>query len=303
MKRKVAIFFVIIIFLAGLSIMLYPVISSFVNNLNYRDSMAGYVEGVAQLEDESITKYFKEADDYNKSLTGNMILTDPFDEEAYKSIGAGYESTFDVDDSGLIGYIEIPKLNVYLPISHGTSEEVLKNGAGHLQNTSFPVGGESTHSVISAHTGFPGKTFFDYIVDLELGDEFYIYALNRTLKYQVDDIEVILPHETENLRIRTGEDYVTLLTCTPYGINSHRLLVRGTRVEYTPEEAITAADVKPISMDKSCMYLFGYKIPYLIAVCIVGGFVLFVIIIVAVAVKSSRRKVKKSATTAENKEE
>lgn len=301
MKRKVAIFFVIIIFLAGLFIMLYPVISSFVNNMNYRDSMVGYVEDVAQMQNESIVNHFKEADDYNKSLTGNIILTDPFDEEAYKSIGADYEGTFDVDDKGLIGYIEIPKLNVYLPISHGTSEEVLQKGAGHLQNTSFPVGGESTHSVISAHTGYPGKTFFDYIDDLELGDEFYIYVLDRTLKYQVDDIAVILPHETESLRIRTGEDYVTLLTCTPYGINTHRLLVRGTRAEYTPETITT--EFNPISMDKSCMYLFGYKIPYLVAGCIVGGFVLLVIIIVAVAVKSSRRKAKREAVKSANKEE
>lgn len=301
MKRKIAIFFVIIIFLAGLSIMLYPVISSFVNNMNYRDSMVGYVENVAQMQDESIVNHFKDADDYNKSLTGNMILTDPFDEEVYKSIGADYEGTFDVDDKGLIGYIEIPKINVYLPISHGTSEEVLQKGAGHLQNTSFPVGGESTHSVISAHTGYPGKSFFDYIDDLELGDEFYIYVLDRTLKYQVDDITVILPHETEGLRIRTGEDYVTLLTCTPYGINTHRLLVRGTRVEYTPETITT--EFNPISMDKGCMYLFGYKIPYWIAGCIVGGFVLLVIIIVAVAVKSSRKKVKREAIKSSNKEE
>lgn len=281
--------------------MLYPVISSFVNNMNYRDSMVGYVENVAQMQDESIVNHFKDADDYNKSLTGNMILTDPFDEEAYKSIGADYEGTFDVDDKGLIGYIEIPKINVYLPISHGTSEEVLQKGAGHLQNTSFPVGGESTHSVISAHTGYPGKSFFDYIDDLELGDEFYIYVLDRTLKYQVDDITVILPHETEGLRIRTGEDYVTLLTCTPYGINTHRLLVRGTRVEYIPETITT--EFNPISMDKGCMYLFGYKIPYWIAGCIVGGFVLLVIIIVAVAVKSSRRKVKREAIKSSNKEE
>ncbi len=301
MKRKIAIVFVILIFLTGIGIMLYPVISSFVNNMNYRDSMTGYVADVAQMQDETITKHFKDADDYNKSLTGNVILTDPFDEEAYKLIGAGYEGTFDVDNKGLIGYVEIPKINVYLPISHGTSEAVLQKGAGHLQNTSLPVGGESTHSVISAHTGYPGKTFFDYIDDLEIGDEFYIYVLDQTLKYEVDDITVILPSETENLRIRPGEDYVTLLTCTPYGVNTHRLLVRGTRVEYTPETITT--EFNPISMDKSCMYIFGYKIPYWIAGCIVGGFVLLVIIIVVVAVKASRSKAKRKAITAKNKEE
>lgn len=288
MKRKIAIVCVILIFLTGVGIMSYPMISSFVNNMDYRDSMTNYVADVEQMQDESITKNFQDAEDYNKSLTGNVILTDPFDEEAYKLIGADYEDTLDVDNEGLIGYVEIPKLNVYLPISHGTSEEVLEQGAGHLQNTSFPIGGESTHSIISAHTGYPGKTFFDYIDELEYGDEFYIHVLDRTLKYEVDNILVILPEETEHLRITTGEDWVTLLTCTPYGINSHRLLVRGTRVEYTPETLTT--EYKPVSMDKTCMYLLGYKIPYWACACVVGGFALLVIIIVVVAVVKSRKK-------------
>lgn len=300
MKRKIAIVFVILIFLTGVGIMSYPMISSFVNNKDYRDSMTNYVADVEKMQDESIVKHFKDAEDYNKSLTGNVILTDPFDEEAYKMIGADYEGTLDVDNEGLIGYVEIPKLNVYLPISHGTSEEVLEQGAGHLQNTSFPVGGESTHSIISAHTGYPGKTFFDYIDELEYGDEFYIHVLDRTLKYEVDNILVILPEETEHLRITTGEDWVTLLTCTPYGINSHRLLVRGTRVEYTPEALTT--EYKPVSMDKTCMYLLGYKIPYWACACVVGGFALLVVIIVVVAVVKSRKK-KNKKTQATAKEE
>ncbi len=294
MKRKIAIFFVALIFLTGVGIMSYPMISSFVNNMDYRDSMTDYVAGVEQMQDESIVKHFKDADDYNKSLTGNVILTDPFDEEAYNLICADYENTLDVDDKGLIGYVEIPKINVYLPISHGTSEEVLQQGAGHLQNTSFPVGGESTHSIISAHTGYPGKSFFDYIDELECGDEFYIHVLDRTLKYEVDNITVILPEETEHLRIKTGEDWVTLLTCTPYGINSHRLLVRGTRVEYIPEDLTT--EYKPVSMDKTCMYLLGYKIPYWACACVVGGFSLLVIIIVVIAVVKSRKKKNKKNT-------
>ena len=121
----------------------------------------------------------------------------------------------------------MPKINVYLPIYHGTSEEILSKGAGHLQNTSLPVGGASTHSVISAHSGYPGETFFDYLTDMKVGDEFYVHILDRTLKYEVDQIEVVLPSEINSLRIVDGEDLVTLLTCTPYGVNTHRLLVRG----------------------------------------------------------------------------
>lgn len=288
MNRKLAIFGVILIFLAGVGVMAYPMISSFVNNMDYRDSMTNYVADIEQMESQTITQHFEDAQSYNESLTGNVILTDPFDKEAYDLIGAGYETVIDVNGKGLIGYVEIPKINVYLPINHGTSEEVLQQGAGHLQNTSFPIGGESTHSVISAHTGFPGKSFFDYLTDLVVGDEFYIHVLNRTLKYEVDDITVIWPTETENLRIKTGEDYVTLLTCTPYGINSHRLLVRGKRVEYTPQELST--DYKPISMDKSCMYILGYKIPYWVAGCIIGAVVLIVVIITIIAIVSYRKK-------------
>lgn len=301
MKRKIAIVCVILIFLTGVGIMSYPMISSFINNLDYRDSMTNYVADVEQMEDERINNFFTEAESYNKSLTGNVILTDPFDEEAYKMIGEGYEDTLNVDDNGLIGYVEIPKINVYLPISHGTGEEILQQGAGHLQNTSFPIGGESTHSVISAHTGYPGKTFFDYIDELEYGDEFYIHILNRTLKYEVDNITVILPEETENLRIKTGEDYVTLLTCTPYGVNTHRLLVRGTRVEYTPEDLSTK--YKPVSIDKSCMYILGYKIPYWVVASVIGVFALIVAVVVIIAVRRSRKRKNKEETETIIKEE
>ena len=140
-----------------------------------------------------------------------MIITDPFDEKAFQKIGANYEKTLNIDDNGLIGYIDVPKINVYLPIYHGTSEEILSKGAGHLQNTSLPVGGASTHSVISAHSGFPGETFFDYLTDMKVGDEFYVHILDRTLKYEVDQIEVVLPSEINSLRIVDGEDLVTLV--------------------------------------------------------------------------------------------
>ena len=172
--------------------MSYPLVSSAINNYVSRSRVKEYTDRVAQMPSEKTQKMFEEAAKYNNSLSNNMIITDPFDEKAFQKIGANYEKTLNIDDNGLIGYI---------------------------QNTSLPVGGASTHSVISAHSGFPGETFFDYLTDMKVGDEFYVHILDRTLKYEVDQIEVVLPSEINSLRIVDGEDLVTLLTCTPYGIN------------------------------------------------------------------------------------
>ena len=232
MKRKLAIFGIILIFIAGIGTMSYPLVSSVINNIDSRNHVEEYTKTTKQMSSEETLEMFKQAEEYNHSLTNNVIITDPFDEKAYKKIGANYENALNVDGNGLIGYIDIPKINVYLPIYHGTAEAILAKGAGHLQNTSLPIGGESTHSVISAHTAYPGETFFDYLTDMEEGDEFYIHVLDRVLKYEVDSIKVVLPEETDDLRVVKGKDYVTLLTCTPYSVNTHRLLVRGKRVEY-----------------------------------------------------------------------
>ena len=166
---------------------------------------------------------------------------------------------------------------------------MLSKGVGHLQNTSFPVGGENTHSVISAHSGFPGETFFDYLTDLEEGDEFYIQVLDRKLKYVVDQIKVVLPDETDDLRIETGEDYVTLLTCTPYSINTHRLLVRGTRVEFD-EVAEPIEPPAPLRVKNDYLFFLGYRIPYWVAASVIIGFVFLVVIIVIIKIRKSRKK-------------
>ena len=218
-----------------------------------------------------------------------MILTDPFDEEAYKRIGATYKKAFNVTPDGLICYIDIPKINVYLPVYHGTAEETLAKTAGHLENTSIPVGGESTHAVISAHSAFPGETFFDYLPDLKEGDEFYIHILDRTLKYEVDQIKVVTPETTEDLRITKGEDYVTLITCTPYSINTHRLLVRGHRVPYDDSEYV---EINPptMSFDNDCIFFLGYKIPYWAAGVGIALILGVVILIVVLVLRRSRRK-------------
>lgn len=291
MKRKLAIFFIALIFIAGVAVMSYPLVSSIINNISSRNHAEEYVKTTKQMSTEETLKMFEEAKEYNKSLTNNVIITDPFDYESYQKIGANYEKALNVDGNGLIGYIEVPKINVYLPIYHGTSDDVLKKGAGHLQNTSLPVGGESTHAIISAHTAFPGETFFDYLTDMKEGDEFYVHVLDRILKYEVDDVSVILPTETEALRITTGEDYVTLLTCTPYSVNTHRLLVRGTRVEYDDSTYITSGATLA-SFGSDGIFLLGVKIPYIVAGLIIVGFVAGVVIFVIFALRCSNKKKK-----------
>lgn len=289
MKRKLAIFGIILIFIAGVGIMSYPLVSSVINNIDSRNHVEEYTKTTKQMSSEETVEMFKQAEKYNHSLTNNVIITDPFDEKAYKKIGANYEKTLNVDGNGLIGYIDIPKINVYLPIYHGTTEDILAKGAGHLQNTSLPIGGESTHSVISAHTAYPGETFFDYLTDMEEGDEFYVHVLDRVLKYEVDSIKVVLPEETDDLRVVKGEDYVTLLTCTPYSVNTHRLLVRGKRVEYDDSKYITTG-ASAASFGDEGIFFLGYKIPYWAAALIIVGFIAIVVIIVIICLRRSKKK-------------
>ena len=289
MKRKLAIFGIILIFVAGIGVMSYPLVSSVINNIDSRNHVEEYTKTTKQISSEETLEMFKRAEEYNQSLTNNVIITDPFDEKAYKKIGANYENALNVDGNGLIGYIDIPKINVYLPIYHGTTDKILAKGAGHLQNTSLPVGGESTHSVISAHTAYPGETFFDYLTDMQEGDEFYIHVLDRVLKYEVDIIKVVLPEETDDLRVIRGEDHVTLLTCTPYSINTHRLLVRGKRVAYDDSKYITTG-ASAASFGGDGIFFLGYKIPYPVAALIVVGFVALVVIIVIISLRRSKKK-------------
>ena len=289
MKKKLPIIAIILIFVIGLGIMSYPLVSSMINNSNFREGMNDYTQAVKEIKKEDYSKFFADANKYNKSLTTTSIITDPFDEKAYKAIGARYNNVLDVDGKGLIGYVVVPRIDVNLPIYHGSSKKVLENGAGHLRNTSMPIGGKSTHAVISAHTGFPDQTFFDNLTDLVKGDVFYIKVLDKTLAYKVDQIKVVLPEDTNDLRIIPGEDHVTLLTCTPYGINTHRLLVRGVRTKYVPEEVAKNKVVKQAPFEK-CFYFLGYKISYWTAGAIIGGFVLLVVIIVLIAVRKNKKK-------------
>ena len=272
MKQKLPIIGIVLIFIIGLGVLSYPLISSAVNNYAARQQAENYTKTVKKMPTERQQELLASAKKYNDSLTNNVIITDPFDKEAYEKIGKEYMEAMDVDGRGLIGYIDVPKINVMLPINHSTSEEVLAHSAGHLQNTSMPIGGESTHAVISAHSAFPGQTFFDYLTEIKVGDEFYVRVLNRVLKYEVDQIKTVLPEETDDLRIVRGEDHVTLVTCTPYSVNTHRLLVRGKRVEFDDSEYITTG-AKFIDMGEGHLFFLGYKIPYWAAGLVIAGVV------------------------------
>ena len=229
MKKNRSNIILILIFLVGLSVMLYPTVSDYVNQKNQSRAVASYSEEVENLSDVDYQAYFDAADDYNRRLAETP---DAFYRPEEVS---GYTDTLDVSGTGIMGYITIPKIGVELPVYHGTSDGVLQVAAGHLEGSSLPVGGAGTHAVISAHRGLPSAKLFTNLDELEVGDTFTITVLDRVLTYEVDQISIVLPTETDLLQPVEGKDYVTLMTCTPYGINSHRLLVRGRRIE-TPDK-------------------------------------------------------------------
>ena len=229
MKKNKSTIILILVFFVGLSVMLYPTISDYVNQLHQTRAVANYAADVDKLSDADYTAYFEAADAFNA-----QIAADP-DALYFPDRFPSYESTLDVTGTGIIGYITIEKIGVELPIYHGTSDAVLQVAAGHLEGTSLPVGGASTHAVISAHRGLPSAKLFTNLDQLEVGDTFTITVLDRTLTYEVDNISIILPTETDSLKVSEGKDYITLMTCTPYGINTHRLLVRGRRIT-TPDK-------------------------------------------------------------------
>lgn len=234
MKKKWTNIILITVFIVGLSLLLYPTVSDYWNSRTQTRVIVDYENTVGAMEEKDFTKLFEAADDYNRQL---RELAAPLLE--YEKL-TGYEGLLSINADEAIGYITIKKIRVQLPIYHGTSDEVLNVAVGHLEGTSLPVGGESTHSVLSSHRGLPSAKLFTYLDKLEEGDTFTIKVLDRTLTYQVDQILIVEPGDTEALAIVPGEDYCTLLTCTPYGINTHRLLVRGTRIENLSDENIAA---------------------------------------------------------------
>ncbi len=240
MKKRSTIVMVLFFFI-GLLVLLYPSVSDFHNQKVQSKSIVDYESLLKNIDKNKYDEIFAEADEYNSELRN---LKDQFID--YKSL-KNYEDVLDVDAHGMIGYISIEKIRVELPIYHGTSEEVLGNAAGHLEGTSFPIGGKGTHSAISAHRGLASATLFTNLDKLEIGDTFTITVLDRLLTYEIDEILIVEPKDVSSLVIDSEEDYVTLITCTPYGINSHRLLVRGKRIENVKEKMFITTEAFKVS--------------------------------------------------------
>lgn len=216
----------LLVLLGGLSLLLYPLVSDYWNSFHQSRAIAAYVEAVAELDDASYEEWREAAQAYNTALQEDQTRFRPNEEE-----NSAYKRLLDVSGKGIMGYLEIPCINVSLPIYHGTDAEILQIAIGHIEGSSLPVGGAGTHCVISGHRGLPSAKLFTDLDQLTEGDLFTLRVLDETLTYEVDQIRIVEPEDVSLLSIETGKDLCTLMTCTPYGINSHRLLVRGHRIE------------------------------------------------------------------------
>ena len=230
-KSRASTVILIIVFLVGLSLLLYPSLSDYWNSFRQSRAIASYVESVSHLDNQEYQALLEEARAYNASLVGDKTRFSPTEEELAEYL------TLLGSTGAAVGYVEIPAIKLTLPIYLGTSETVLQVGVGTMEGSSLPIGGESTHAVLTGHRGLPSATLFTDLDRLVQGDMFHIHILNETCTYEVDQILIVEPAEMDALEIAEGEDYCTLVTCTPYGINSHRMLVRGHRIE-TPEDAV-----------------------------------------------------------------
>lgn len=260
-KNKWSTFILLVLFFIGLCVMLYPALSSYWNSRTQSAAITDYEEMLKSMPKADYDKLFEDARKYNADL---YALPTPLTEHHRLD---GYNNILDISGTGMMGYITIDKIGVELPVYHGTSEAVLGSASGHVEGTSFPVDGESVHAVISAHRGLPAATLFTNLDHLELGDSFKVTVLDRTFTYQVDQIKVVTPDDSSEITVREGEEYCTLLTCTPYGINTHRLLVRGKLSDSSQEKNVY------VTSD-------AYQIDTLIVTPIVALPMLFVLIMI-----------------------
>ena len=289
MKKKASKILILILFLAGLSLLLYPFISNQWNDYRQKRLMSSYDEAVSELEESGKVDYPAEkerAESFNNALLPS-ILPDSFATAEASEGDKSYMACLNITGDGMMGKVEIPKINVLLPLFHTTKEDVLETAAGHLEGSSLPVGGEDTHAVISAHRGLPSASLFTDLDKLGEGDHFLLHILDDTLCYEVDQIKVVEPEDTSALGVEKGQDLVTLLTCTPYGVNSHRLLVRGHRVPYEP--AALADEKIPLG---NMSFHTSYLLWVIVGILVTGGFTFFLY--------KRERKLAKTASTKSN---
>ena len=271
MKKRLSTILLILIFLIGLSLLLYPTVSDYWNSLHQSRAIAEYAEQVANLDDDLYEGLWAAAQRYNETLLDKADRYDMTEEER-----AEYESLLNVSGNGIIGYIEIPMIQCSLPIYHGTEESVLQIAVGHIEGSSLPTGGAGTHCVLSGHRGLPSAKLFTDLDQLAEGDTFILRILDETLTYEVDQIRTVEPYELDDLGIEEGKDYCTLVTCTPYGINTHRLLVRGHRVENQPVAQTVRVTADAMQIE-----------PMLVAPVVAAPMLLILLIVLLV---STRRK-------------
>lgn len=272
--------FIVLIFIIGAGIFTYPTISDLWNQYRNARLVSQYNSSVENLSQEQYDELWQQAQEYNDQHPVNTII-DAFNEEDEYVLSHPYDMVLDPNGDGLMGSIEIPKLQLTLAIYHGLSTDVLEKGVGHVEGTSLPIGGEGTHAVLAGHRGLPSAKIFTDLDQMEMGDIFLIHVLDKTLAYKVDQIKTVLPEETSELDTIPGEDHVTLVTCTPYGVNTHRLLIRGIRTEYVEEEQ--EADETPI---QQLAKVDPVKI-------MIGGLVVLIVLIVIIYIVV-RRKNKKA---------
>ncbi len=270
----------LIIILAGLLIFCYPSIASFVNDYTANREVAEYNEKISAYDEEELAKEMAMAYAYNQSLPGGYPA-DPFSGSGIADFtGTEFENFDMVQPAAMIGYVEIPVIDIYLPVYYGTSNEVLDTSLGLVERTSLPVGGAGTHAVISGHSGMASRRLLTDLNQMKEGDIFFIHVLNQHFAYQVDQIKVVLPTESEELLIQEGKDYVTLLTCTPFGINDHRLLVRGTRIDYDFTEETSGENNIQVTVTRN--------IRHIVEIAVIAG--VFILIVLILLVNRRRRR-------------
>ena len=275
-SSKIKIICIVLLFLVGFGIFIYPTVSDLWNKYRNQKLIASYTQSVEDMTAERLEAIWEQAKGYNDQHQTNTIV-DAFNEDDDYVLSHPYDTLLDPNGNGLMGSIEIPKLNLKLAIYHGLGTEALENGVGHVEGTSLPIGGEGTHAVLAGHRGLPSARLFTDLDQMQIGDTFLIHVLDQTLAYKVDQIKTVLPEETEDLAIVPGEDHVTLITCTPYGVNTHRLLVRGVRTEYTEEiQEEVEAEIVPVFQP--------------VYITIAGGAVFVVVLLIVSAIMKKKKR-------------
>lgn len=273
MKKHITTILLILVLVVGLSLILYPTIADWWNSFHQSRAIADYDAILSEMKEEDYTHLFEAAMAYNEQLRQLKFPLMYYDQVP------GYDDLLNITGTGIMGYIDIPSIQVELPIYHGTSEGVLQIAAGHVEGSSLPTGGENTHCVISAHRGLPSARLFTDLDKMQIGDTFTLSVVDRILTYEVDQILTVLPHEVEPLYVQEGEDYCTLVTCTPYGINTHRLLVRGTRIENAEEVVVKRVTADAVQIQ-----------PLLVAPMVAAPILLLLLIILILPKPKKKRR-------------